>query len=114
MKRITPVLLIAVLWMSACANAGSAPPDPPLQITTSSFTPAVVGKIYVEQLQASGGPEPVYSWSLVSGNLPPGITLSTSGVLSGIPTSSGTFNFVIQVMSSKSAAQTLKIEWRTS
>jgi hypothetical protein len=113
MKRIFPVLLIAVLWMSSCAGSG-APSDPPLRVTTSSLAPAVVGKSYVEQLQASGGPEPVYSWSVLSGNLPPGITLNTSGVLSGIPTSSGVFSFVIQVTDSKSAVQILKIEWKTT
>lgn len=113
MKRISPVLLIAVLWMSACASTGTAPSNPQLQITTSSLSPAKVGEVYVQQLIASGGQTSTYSWGILSGQLPPGITLSSSGVLSGIPASSGTFNFTVEVSDAKtSAVQTLKIKWR--
>jgi hypothetical protein len=36
------------------------------------------------------------TWSLQSGALPQGITLSTSGVLSGTPTSEGSYQFVVK------------------
>lgn len=117
MKRISPVLLIAILWMSACASAGAVPADPPsnnLRITTSSLAPATVGEIYTFQLTASGGHTSAYSWNILSGQLPPGITLSNSGVLSGIPKSFGAFTFTVQVSEASKSAQILKIEWRTT
>ena len=40
------------------------------------------GEKYLAALTASGGTEP-YTWSLIDGELPPGLTLSSAGVLSG-------------------------------
>lgn len=71
----------------------------PLAITTSSL-PAAKGLIpYGVLLEASGGAAP-YSWSLVSGtSLPPGLSLSSSGVISGVPTAAtdATYFFAVQV-----------------
>lgn len=36
------------------------------------------------------------SWSISNGNLPPGITLSTNGAFSGVPTQAGTFTFTVK------------------
>src|SRR5581483_5062418 len=48
-------------------------------------------------LRASGGQSP-YSWRLVSGALPDGLTLNgSSGAISGTPTAPGAFNFTIEV-----------------
>jgi hypothetical protein len=48
-------------------------------------------------MSASGG-TPAYTWSITSGSLPPGLTLAaTTGIISGTPTSSGTFNFTAKV-----------------
>lgn len=46
------------------------------------------------QLNASGGKSP-YQWSVSSGSLPAGVSLSTAGVLSGTPTATGTYSFTI-------------------
>ena len=67
----------------------------PLQVDTylpdgMSFTD------YSWQLEATGGLTP-YSWSLISGSLPSGLTLATNGIISGMPISVGTFNFTVQV-----------------
>jgi len=54
-----------------------------------------VGVAYSQALTASGGTTP-YSFALASGGpLAPGLTLSGSGVLSGTPTATGTFTFVV-------------------
>ncbi len=45
---------------------------------------------------AQGG-VPQYGWSLVSGELPAGLALSSAGVLSGTPTATGTFTFTARV-----------------
>src|SRR4030095_3288063 len=69
-----------------------------LSITTSSPLPAAaVGSPYSQTLAAAGGLLP-YSWSITTGSLPAGLALSAStGVLSGTPSTSGTFNFTVQV-----------------
>ncbi len=54
-------------------------------ITTSSLPNGQVGTAYSTTLAASGGTQP-YTWSLTSGALPAGLSLSASGVISGTPT----------------------------
>ena len=49
---------------------------------------------------ASGGTAP-YTFTLVSGSLPPGLALAPTGALTGTPQSGGTFNFRIQATDSK-------------
>jgi len=73
-------------------------PASPLQITTTSLPNASVSVLYSFSLQASGGQAP-YNWSLAPGSnpLPPGFTLSTAGVLSGVASVLGNFNFILQV-----------------
>lgn len=82
------------------------PPPPPATlppaITTGSTLPATLeGHPYNVQLQASDGTAPL-RWSLASGSLPPGISLSQSGVLSGTATNadSRSFEFRVQVQDS--------------
>ena len=69
-----------------------------LEIVTEGSLPDVdVGAEYSKQLSADGGSEP-YTWTLESGNLPTGLSLdSLSGVISGIPTEAGTYNFTIKL-----------------
>jgi hypothetical protein len=76
--------------------------DPiPLSITTL-FLPAVTaGNSYGQVLAATGGTPP-YTWAVTSGALPAGLTL-TSGVISGIPSVAGTFNFTVTVTDSVAA-----------
>ena len=62
---------------------------PGLVITTSSLPAGQPQTPYAAQLGATGGTGP-YSWSVSSGNLPAGLTLSNSGAISGTPTQSGT------------------------
>ncbi|MGD0824090.1 MAG: putative Ig domain-containing protein, partial [Terriglobales bacterium] len=60
-----------------------------------------VGVGYSSALMASGGVAP-YTFSIVSGSLPPGLTLNTStGAITGTPTTAGTYNFTAQVVDSK-------------
>ena len=80
------------------------PIDPGLAITNPSVKPATVGQPYADTLATKQavslnpltGPDVQATWSLQSGALPPGITLSTSGVLSGTPTSEGSYQFVVR------------------
>ncbi len=77
-----------------------------LTITTTSLRRGMVGVSYSDGLAASGGTQP-YSWSLASGSLPPGLTLNSStGAITGTPTTAGTSNFTAQVTDSAKASAT--------
>ncbi|MGH9450967.1 MAG: putative Ig domain-containing protein, partial [Terriglobia bacterium] len=48
-------------------------------------------------LSGTGGTPPYSGWSVVSGQLPPGLSMSSSGVISGTPTTAGAFvNITVQ------------------
>jgi len=67
-----------------------------LVITTLTLPNGTTGTAYPSQsIQTTGG-VPTISFILLSGTLPTGLTLSSAGVLSGTPTTAGTFNFTIQ------------------
>ena len=70
----------------------------PLAIVTSTLAPGVTGSPYSQSLAATGGAGN-YVWSLASGALPPGMTLSPAGVISGLTATQGTFSIVVQVSS---------------
>jgi len=70
--------------------------SPTLQITTTQLPGATVSAAFNATLTAAGGTTP-YSWSLGSGSLPNGLALSSSGSISGTPTSAGSFPFTVQV-----------------
>lgn len=73
---------------------------PTLSITPASLASGVLGTAYSQTLTASGGVAP-YVWSLASGTLPDGTTLSSAGVLSGTPTEIGTYVFTVQTVDAK-------------
>ncbi len=54
------------------------------------------GEPYAVQLQASGGLAP-YTWGIVDGALPAGLTLASNGAISGTPADHGTFSFTVKV-----------------
>ena len=82
----------------------SIPVDPGLAIDNETVKGATIGQAYSQTLTAkqvvSLNPrtgDPVQAtWSLLSGALPPGITLSESGALTGTPTSEGSYQFVVK------------------
>jgi hypothetical protein len=69
----------------------------PVVITTTSLAEARLRRPYVQQLQVSGGAAP-YTWSVAAGALPRGLVLgSTSGIISGEPTTTGSYSFTVRV-----------------
>lgn len=58
---------------------------------------AFVNEPYSVQLTATGGSAP-YKFFLLSGALPPGLTLTTGGLLSGTPTILGTYEFTVNAI----------------
>lgn len=82
----------------------SVPSATPISLTTAALPGGTVGKSYSAALSAAGGTAP-YSWSVVSGQLPAGLSLSPTGVISGTPTVSGQYTFTVQVKDSASTPQ---------
>ena len=58
-----------------------------------------VGKAYSIQLAGHGGcgPSLPYQYRVLNGSLPPGLSLSSGGTISGTPTQSGTYSFWIEL-----------------
>ena len=75
-----------------------SPPLAPLIITNISLPNATVGGPYNVQLGAIGGQSP-YNWSLALGSASPpsGLTLYSSGLISGTPTNSKVGSFKVEV-----------------
>lgn len=75
-------------------------PAPSLSVATTSLPAAARGTSYNFGLAANGGVPPL-TWVITSGTLPPGMTFAGStGQISGIPTTQGTFPFTVQVTDS--------------
>lgn len=83
------VLLAAFALVAAtgCPSGKSADDTPPpASITTGSpLSSGMVGRAYSTSFSLFGGTAPL-TWTLASGSLPPGLTLSAAGVVSGTPT----------------------------
>ena len=105
MKGLKPFLSLAV-GLLACAImvgcAGGIPTNGPSALNIAEFTVnnSVIGISYKFLLVASGGVKP-YTWTITSGQLPPGLSLNTDGVISGTPTALGKFTFTAKVVDSQ-------------
>jgi hypothetical protein len=62
----------------------------------------VTGGAYSQALAAAGGAPP-YTWSILSGALPPGLALSSAGVIAGTPAAAGVYSFTAQAQDGASA-----------
>lgn len=68
-----------------------------LHITTPSPLPlAEEGEPYEAVIEAVGGTEPHF-WGVAGGSLPVGLSLSSAGVISGVPVGDGNFDVTIKV-----------------
>ena len=68
-----------------------------VKISTKALTEAALGKPYSDSLEASGGTG-AFTWSVSGGSLPPGLSLDpASGMISGTPTTRGTFSFTVHL-----------------
>ena len=72
-----------------------------LQITTTSLPAATVGQPYSFQLQATGGTPP-YTWNKYlpkgRGALPPRLSISKGGLISGTPKKAGTWTIIVKCL----------------
>ena len=93
------------IYSSLINNKTSLNPILRAEITTTKLNDGAKKKLYDFTLNASGT-EP-FVWELTSGKLPNGLTLDTStGKISGIPSSAGTSTFTVRVLNSASITDT--------
>src|SRR5690606_22225667 len=78
-------------------------PPPPLSITTTSLPDGETGRSYAHTIQTTGGTGAI-SLSVTSGQLPPGLAISTGGSITGTPTQAGLFNFTVQAADAQDTA----------
>ena len=92
---ITVLLLISPAFAQAPGT-----PVPPLIITSITLPTAAPRQQYQAKLDATGGVPP-YRWEITSGQLPLGLNLDpATGIISGVPTETGQFEFGITVTDS--------------
>ena len=77
----------------------------PLSFLTTSLPDATEDSSYSKQISVTGGTSP-YTWSIISGSLPDGLTLTSStGVIHGTPDddTAGSYSFTIEVTDSSTS-----------
>ena len=79
------VLVLSCGLLAGCANV--------VTITTPVLPDGRVGEAYDFQIMADAGD----TWSVVTGTLPPGISLSADGMLTGVPLLAGDFAFTVRI-----------------
>ena len=93
------------LWFAEYNGNNIGQLIPPLTLACN-FPPGQVGAAYSTTCKASSGKQP-YTFSISAGSLPPGLTLNAStGAVTGVPSTAGTFSFTVEVTDSSSPSQT--------
>ncbi|MBI1788016.1 MAG: putative Ig domain-containing protein [Acidobacteria bacterium] len=79
--------------------------SPRVVLLSGTLPSGTVGVAYSQTLAATGGTPP-FTYSLFGGALPNGLTLSPTGVISGVPTAPGASSFRVRVSDSLGAIDT--------
>lgn len=94
---------------SSPSNPSNPASDPSsqLEVSTMQLPDATMNSPYSAQVSATGGTAP-YTWS-ASGELPAGLTMSSTGTLAGTPTSTGQSMLMVTVKDSEETPQTAQV-----
>jgi len=101
MKKIALVTLaILALSFTACGGGGGGDETGTAPtITTQSLPNGVVETTYNQTLTATGDTQ--ITWSIETGSLPIGLSLSSEGQISGMPTTADTYSFTVKATNAK-------------
>jgi hypothetical protein len=103
MRKLAPIFIsllsvVLLTGISSCSSSTSA-----LGISTPELPDGELNIAYSQTLTATGG-SGTYTWSVTGGTLPVGLSLASStGVISGLPTTAGTSSVTFQVTDSHGA-----------
>jgi uncharacterized protein (TIGR03437 family) len=86
---------------------------PSPKLSADSLADGKRNQPYSQQLKATGG-TPGYLYSMIGGSLPPGITLTKTGGLSGTPTQPGLYKFTVEVTDTRGVADVREYSIRIS
>jgi len=101
----TDITIVIISQAVDTGDSGSSIAASHLFAATSSLPATAVGASYDTQLLSAGGNSP-FTWTLLSGSLPPGLTLTSSGEIKGqVGGPGGTYRFTVQVSDSSNPAQ---------
>ncbi|GGJ30365.1 putative Ig domain-containing protein [Deinococcus roseus] len=87
--------LVLMVACSGAENSASLPKDT-VRISNTALSGAIISENYSASMGVMGGVSP-YIITLTDGKLPAGLSLSSSGTISGTPTEKGSFTFSVQV-----------------
>jgi hypothetical protein len=102
MRRTLCLLGLLVLLVPSVAGA-TAHRIAAITISPATVPAGTTGTAYSQALSGVGGTGP-YTFAITAGTLPPGVTLSSAGLLSGTPTSAGSYSFTVTATDSLSAS----------
>jgi len=100
----TPTLTPTPTPAATPTPAPNPTPLPALVITSVPVHAGEVGAAYSPVTLVASGGKPPYTWSTNPGALPPGLSLSSAGVVSGTPTAAGSYTPSFRVDDSASGA----------
>ena len=102
------MLVLALAFGMTVVGCGGEEEDEPVAptITTTSLPNGTMGAAYSQTLKAEG--DTPITWSIDTGSLPDGLTLSTAGVISGTPVKANTLNFTFSVKATNSTGSDTK------
>ncbi len=86
--------------VTASPRPGEPLPDPSppeISIVTGQLPMGAAGEEYFRELEAAGV-RGLAVWTVVAGELPPGLDLSSEGVISGIPQRGGEWRFTVRLV----------------
>lgn len=100
------IQIMRLIAIPICFCSLLAAQAPPLTLANEALPALDAGVEFHMLLHARGGVPP-YLWSVASGELPEGITLTPEGLLAGRPAKPGGFTFTLSVEDSSHPAHTI-------
>ena len=101
----TVVATVSVVDNPCCEMGGAAIPNPILHVTTGALPDGQSGATYSFSVAAAGGVGP-RTFSVDPATLPPGLGMNSNGLITGSPSTTGTFSFEVTIIDSAIPPQT--------